>query len=548
SGRSRACSSWAADPLPLPVRAAVAIRPGRHGHRLSPSAGRREAPCRAARLAAPGARRAQNVGRAGHRGGGDPGRGGALGDGDGGHRPGARRGDRRGARAPPLHRRAAAARRQSGAARPTRRGRGCARLVCALLRAVSHAAFSRHAARGGGTARARRHGPAADDPRERPPGGRRARRGAARPGGQRGRRARGIHAHARRCRAPRRDDARPLRGNRKGAAPRPPWAGARAADPRRRAQARFQRGRRRSRRHRRHPRARERPAARALGVRPSPAQPPRAGRRRGGAPRRRGRLRPPARSPMPLRRSWERPWSSGRATPCSRTFARSSERRSSAGRPASFSARSRGGSPSALPRSPGDAGARRRRWLFAAAASLGLGLLVLLVALTDARALLATARGVPPAMLAVPMALTLLSYAAMARSYQGIADAAGSRLSFRTWLRLTFVSNTANYVVTSAGLSGFAVRMFLLAQQGVPSGRAVLISLVQTFLTNATLLCFVLAGFVSLVSRRELSGGPLLAAAAAIVAFVGLLVLAALLVARRRLRRRLLRRGTHLLY
>jgi hypothetical protein len=200
-----------------------------------------------------------------------------------------------------------------------------------------------------------------------------------------------------------------------------------------------------------------------------------------------------------------------------------------------------------LPRSPGDAGARRRRWLFAAAAGLGLGLIVLLVALTDARALLATARGVPPAMLVAPMALTLLSYAAMARSYQGIADAAGSPLSFRTWLRLTFVSNTANYVVTSAGLSGFAVRMVLLAQQGVPSGRAVLISLVQTFLTNATLLCFVLAGFVSLVSHRELSGGSLIAAAVAIVAFVALLVLAGLLAARRRLRRRLLRRGTQLL-
>jgi uncharacterized protein (TIRG00374 family) len=179
---------------------------------------------------------------------------------------------------------------------------------------------------------------------------------------------------------------------------------------------------------------------------------------------------------------------------------------------------------------------------------MGLGLLVLLVALTDARALLATARGVPPALLAVPMALTLLSYGAMARSYQGIADAAGSRLSFRTWLRLTFVSNTANYVLTSAGLSGFAVRMVLLAQQGVPSGRAVLISLVQTFLTNATLLCFILAGFVSLVSRRQLAGGPLVAAALAIVAFVALLALALVLVAHRRLRRRLLRRGTHLVY
>ncbi|HLK11842.1 MAG TPA: flippase-like domain-containing protein [Candidatus Binatia bacterium] len=201
-----------------------------------------------------------------------------------------------------------------------------------------------------------------------------------------------------------------------------------------------------------------------------------------------------------------------------------------------------------MPHSPADGDARPRRLLLLGAASVGFGLLVLLVALADGRALLQTVRGAPPAMLAAPMALTLLSYGAMARSYQGIADAAGSRLSFRTWLRLTFVSNTANYVVTSAGLSGFAVRMFLLAQQGVPSGRAVLISLVQTFLTNVTLLCFILAGFVSLVSRRELTGAPLVAATAVVVAFGALLVLAGVLVAHRPLRRRLLRRGTHLVY
>src|SRR5207244_541315 len=87
--------------------------------------------------------------------------------------------------------------------------------------------------------------------------------------------------------------------------------------------------------------------------------------------------------------------------------------------------------------------------------------------------------------------LGFIAGAAMSLSYQGIAEAAGCRLSFRTWLRITFVSNTVNYLVTSAGLSGFAVRMYLLSQQRIPAGRAVLISLVQTFLTNFTLLCFV---------------------------------------------------------
>src|SRR5205814_616565 len=124
--------------------------------------------------------------------------------------------------------------------------------------------------------------------------------------------------------------------------------------------------------------------------------------------------------------------------------------------------------------------------LLAAALTVGVGLILLLGVLADGRKLLHTAAGIHPAMLAAPVLLTLASYAAMSRSYQGIAEAAGCRLSFRTWLRITFVSNTVNYLVTSAGLSGFAARMYLLSQPRIPAGRAVLISPVQPSLTNFT--------------------------------------------------------------
>jgi len=183
---------------------------------------------------------------------------------------------------------------------------------------------------------------------------------------------------------------------------------------------------------------------------------------------------------------------------------------------------------------------RRRRLLFAAALALGVGLLALPVLLADGRELVRTAAAINPLVLTAPLVLTLLSYGAMARSYQGIADAAGFRLDFRDWLRITFVSNTANYLVTSAGLSGFAVRMYLLSQQGVASGRAVLISLVQTFLTNFTLLFFVLIGFVTLVARYDLSSVALVAASTAVIAFSAGLAWAAVLVYQRRLRRRTL--------
>lgn len=183
---------------------------------------------------------------------------------------------------------------------------------------------------------------------------------------------------------------------------------------------------------------------------------------------------------------------------------------------------------------------RRRRGVFAAALTCGFALLLLPVLFADGRELWRTASNIRPIMLALPLLLALLSYAAMSLSYQGIAAVAGWRLGFFEWLRITFVSNTVNYLVTSAGLSGFAVRMYLLARRGVPSGQAVLISLVQTFLTNFTLLLFILVGFATVVLRGSLSGAALTAAAIVVVLFAGVLVYAVVLIFHRRLRRRTL--------
>jgi uncharacterized protein (TIRG00374 family) len=82
--------------------------------------------------------------------------------------------------------------------------------------------------------------------------------------------------------------------------------------------------------------------------------------------------------------------------------------------------------------------------------------------------------------------------------------------------------------------------MYLLSQQGLPSGRAVLVSLVQTFLTNFTLLFFVLAGFATLVVRYSLSQAALIVATTAVVVFASVLAYAVILVYHRRLRRRTL--------
>jgi len=86
--------------------------------------------------------------------------------------------------------------------------------------------------------------------------------------------------------------------------------------------------------------------------------------------------------------------------------------------------------------------------------------------------------------------------------------------------------------------------MLLLSQHGVSSGRAVLISLVQTFLTNFTLLIFILGGIVALVVRQHIGGLFLYLAIATVVAFAALLVFVFVLAVLPEIRRRTLVRLT----
>lgn len=184
-----------------------------------------------------------------------------------------------------------------------------------------------------------------------------------------------------------------------------------------------------------------------------------------------------------------------------------------------------------------------RRWV-AWLAVLGAVLLVVLVARADVDRLLATARGISPMLLLLPVLATVGSYLTMAWSYQGIARAAGHALPFGEMFRITLVANTANYLLSTGGLSGFALRMYLFARRGIPAGSAVLISLVQTLLTNLTLLIFVLWGFCVLLLSHTLVGRDLIAAGALLVGFSIVVVAASIALARRRWRRRLLHGAT----
>lgn len=147
-----------------------------------------------------------------------------------------------------------------------------------------------------------------------------------------------------------------------------------------------------------------------------------------------------------------------------------------------------------------------RHWLAfgAALAVLAVGLIA---AASDAQTLIKVVGDVRPATLLLPVLCTIGSYAAMAVSYQHIATAAGLDLPFREMLKITLASTSANFVFSTGGLSGLALRSYFFSQQhGLNSGSAVSISLAQTFLTNFVLLAFLFWGLLNLLLDGQLHG------------------------------------------
>ncbi len=183
---------------------------------------------------------------------------------------------------------------------------------------------------------------------------------------------------------------------------------------------------------------------------------------------------------------------------------------------------------------------RAHRHLASGALVLGLAALVLLFVFSDAGKLWEAASTIDPLLLSIPLVCALASYVVMALSYQGIARGAGSEISFWEMFKITLVANTVNYLVSTGGLSGFAVRMYFFMRNGVRSSTAVTISLVQTFLTNAVLMLFVAVGFAYLFKSGNLQGVALLTVGIVLALALVLAVGIVMLLLHRQVRRRTL--------
>ncbi len=91
------------------------------------------------------------------------------------------------------------------------------------------------------------------------------------------------------------------------------------------------------------------------------------------------------------------------------------------------------------------------------------------------------------------------SYAMVALAFRKVLKALGFAMSFAEILGVVLVSSTANYLISSMGLSGFALKAHLLRKRLVPYGTTVTASVLTSVILYSALALVVLGGLIHLI-------------------------------------------------
>lgn len=132
---------------------------------------------------------------------------------------------------------------------------------------------------------------------------------------------------------------------------------------------------------------------------------------------------------------------------------------------------------------------------------IGVGLIL---SLSDARKLLDVAQRLQPFYLVLALITTILSYLFLGLALKKLLELVGERLSFKETFGISWVSTSLNYLVSTGGVGGLTMRIFLLRRKNISFSETFLVSFIQALLLNGVLIGFVLFGFAYLLMNREL--------------------------------------------
>ena len=93
----------------------------------------------------------------------------------------------------------------------------------------------------------------------------------------------------------------------------------------------------------------------------------------------------------------------------------------------------------------------------------------------------------------------------------------GRKINIGACMSIAFVSTTVNYLISTMGVSGFALRAHLLGKRGVPLGISVMASIVISVLLYAVLFAIILQGSLLLVLSSGMSREQMIQNFAAVI-------------------------------
>lgn len=146
---------------------------------------------------------------------------------------------------------------------------------------------------------------------------------------------------------------------------------------------------------------------------------------------------------------------------------------------------------------------RKRFWL---AAAFGLAVLFYTIKHADLEKLTQHLGDISPLWAAAVLASAFLSYACVGGVLHRLLLGIGLPLSFSSCFKISLLSSTLNYLMSVAGLSGVAAKVYLLSKEKIPPSNTLSVSIIHGFLTNTLAVVFIYLGFFFLYSQHELSG------------------------------------------
>ena len=100
---------------------------------------------------------------------------------------------------------------------------------------------------------------------------------------------------------------------------------------------------------------------------------------------------------------------------------------------------------------------------------------------------------------------TFVSYVCIAGVLKKLLAGISQPISFGTCFKISLLSSTLNYLMSVAGLSGVAAKVFLLSREDIPPSNTLSVSIIHGFLTNTIAVLFIYLGFFYMYSQHQIT-------------------------------------------